>query len=84
MALQKPVVATEGGGTNEIVIDEITGFLVPAYDTVMLAQKILVLVKDSDLREAMGENGLQRVNTTFSIDKMCARFYQLYEDVLQR
>ncbi len=57
MALGKPVIATDGGGTKEIVDDGVTGFLIGQSDPVQLASKIEMLLNDQGLRTEMGEKG---------------------------
>lgn len=83
MALEKPVVATEGGGTNEIVLDQLTGFLVPAYDASSLSEKLLQLMENPEMRKKFGKMGFQRIQDFFSIDKMCAQFYSLYDEMIE-
>ena len=61
MALGKPVVATSGGGTNEIVLDNKTGFLIKPSDPDELAKKLEILLNDSDLRTKMGLAGKERI-----------------------
>jgi glycosyltransferase involved in cell wall biosynthesis len=70
MAMSKPVVATDGGGTCEIVKEGETGFLVNALDSTVLAKKIETLLNNDELREKMGIAGEQRVRKDFSIDNM--------------
>lgn len=45
MALGKPVIATDGGGIKELIIDRETGFLIPPKSPMVLAEKIIVLLK---------------------------------------
>jgi len=66
MASEKPVVATNHGGAPEMVINNVTGLLVPWDDAEMTAKAILPLLTDSDLRREMGMNGRQRVLKEFS------------------
>jgi L-malate glycosyltransferase len=49
-----PVVATRVGGVPEVCVDQKTGFLVPPGDPEALAEKIITLAKDSELRKQMG------------------------------
>src|SRR5262249_61588037 len=49
MALRKPVVATDGGGTRELVVDGETGFLVPPENPDALAAKIEYLLDNPDV-----------------------------------
>jgi glycosyltransferase involved in cell wall biosynthesis len=79
MALGKPVVATDVGGTPEIVIDGVTGFLVAHKDLVQLAAKILHLLDNPDQAQEMGEQGKRRVAEVFAIEKMVAGYMELYE-----
>lgn len=83
MALQKPVIATEGGGTNEIVVDGKTGFLIPPFNPGILAERMRELIRNPAMRTTMGRNGADRIRDAFSIEKMCTRFYSLYDEVLQ-
>ncbi|NVO20128.1 MAG: glycosyltransferase [Bacteroidetes bacterium] len=79
MALGKPVIATSGGGTVEIVQDKVTGFLVPESDPEALASGIEQLMNDPKLRENMGTAGKTRVEEEFSIHKMAERFLTIYK-----
>ncbi len=78
MALGKPVVATLGGGTNEIVMHNETGFLVPAANPMALAEKIELLLLDKTLRLTMGNAGKNRVREHFSIQKMVSGYLNIY------
>jgi glycosyltransferase involved in cell wall biosynthesis len=60
MSYGLPVVATDTGGTAELVLPE-TGWLVPPEDPVALAGALEVLLQDAGLREEMGHRGRQRV-----------------------
>ncbi len=69
MAAGKPVIATAHGGSLEIVEDEVTGYLVPLNRPDVLAEKILTLAKDQDLRNRMGEAGRRRVEERFTVEQ---------------
>lgn len=83
MALAKPVVASFGGGTNEIVVDNKTGFLVKQSDPEDLAGKIEILLNDEDLRQKMGLAGRDRIQSVFSIGHMKDEYVSLYEMVIK-
>jgi len=68
MASSKPVVATRGGGTPEIVDDGITGKLVPMRNVKALAEAVSSLVSNPQERERMGCAGRKRVEELFSLD----------------
>ncbi len=82
MVLQKPVIATEGGGNNEIIMDGETGFLVPYADTVFLARKINLLLSDKKLAQQMGKAGNARIKNQFSLDRMKEDYLKIYENIL--
>lgn len=81
MALGKPVIATEGGGTKEIVIDGTTGFLVKSSDALELSDKMNILLNDNLLRSKMGDAGRERIRDHFSIDKMINQYISVYNDL---
>lgn len=82
MALRKPVIASSGGGTNEIVEDTKTGFLVSPSDPKELAEKIEILLNDAELRNKMGLAGQERIKEIFSINCMARKFISFYEMIL--
>ena len=82
MALGKPVIATSGGGTNEIIEDEKTGFLIDAFDSIKLEAKIRLLSDDTGLRSIMGLAGKERVKNFFSIDMMTDKYLSVYNRIL--
>lgn len=84
MALGKPVIATSGGGTNEIVENGKTGFLVKVSSPGDLALKIENLLEDENLRSTMGVAGKERIENVFSIEKMLNSYTSLYQDVLSK
>lgn len=84
MALCKPVVATDCGGNAEVVRHGETGFLVPVRSPEALAAQILELLRHPDRARQMGQAGRQRVASEFSLEKIVAKYEQLYGDLLCR
>ena len=66
MACGKPVVSTNQGGPSETIVDGETGFLVSPNDPAALASRVIQLLRDPTLREAMGAAGRARVEQHFS------------------
>src|SRR5207244_136877 len=60
MAVGLPVVGSDVPGIREIVVDGVTGFLVPAGNATALAARLEQLLSDTSLRQAMGEAGRAR------------------------
>lgn len=81
MAMEKPVIATNGGGTSEIVLDNETGFLVGPSDPVELAGKMEILLNDAHLRTRMGTAGKQRIYDVFLINEMVKRYVAVYKNL---
>ena len=79
MAIGKPVVATFCPGTKELVVDRVTGFLVPVRSPEIMAEKILKLLKNDDLAVKMGMEGRARIQSLFSINQMLNNYIALYE-----
>ena len=82
MALGKPVIATDGGGTNEILENNKTGFLIDPSDPEMLLEKMELLLNNAALRDTMGMTGKKRIQDHFSIDKMVRDYILYYNSLL--
>lgn len=82
MALGKAVVATRAGGPTEIVAEGETGLLVPPANPSSLAGALRRLLRDPDLRKAMGEMGAQRFHERFTADHMAQGTLEVYRRVL--
>ena len=82
MALAKPIVATNGGGVPEIVIDNVTGLLVPMGDTTAMAHAICEVLADPSRAHRMGLRGRDRVHDHFSIESTALQVEAVYRQVL--
>jgi len=82
MALGKPVIASHGGGTNEIIEDTHTGFLIKPSNPKELVEKIEILLNDAELRNKMGIAGQERIKKIFTIDSMTDKYINFYEMIL--
>jgi glycogen(starch) synthase len=74
-----PVIGTTVGGIPEIVEHEKTGLLVDATQPSQLAQAMITLLRNDDLRHRLGEAGRRRVESSFNVDRMARQSVQLYE-----
>ncbi len=74
----KPVVATNVGGVKDTFINEETGFLVPAHDAGAFTNKLMLLIKDDNLRATMGIKAAAFATKNFSKTKEIDSFRQLY------
>ncbi len=81
MACGKPIVATTAGGMPEVVADGATGLLVPPRDHQSMAEAIVKLLTNPELRARMGGAGLARVRTKFSAERMVQDTLDVYRRV---
>lgn len=84
MAASLPVVATRVGGNPEVVIDQVTGLLVPPEAPEALAEAMLKLVREADLARRMGSRGRTRAQEEFDIRRVVGRYEALYLSLLAK
>lgn len=82
MASAKPLVATNTGGTPEIVVDNETGILIPPKNTKALTAALTKLLNDKNLTWEMGRKGRERVEKYFTIEEHVRKTEAVYEEVL--
>lgn len=78
MAMRCPVVATDIGGVNEIVVHESSGLLVRSHDPEAMAAAIARLLASSAERKRMGKAGRAHVEQHFSAEGMLNDYSRLY------
>jgi glycosyltransferase involved in cell wall biosynthesis len=84
MAMQRPVVAVDNGGTPEVVEHGRAGLLSKYQDVEALAANIVTLLGDRELRARMGAYGRTRVLDYFNAKRMASDAGAAYETVLGR
>lgn len=78
MACARPVVATDVGGTAEVVEDGVTGILVPPQDPEALFRAFDRLVSDMELARQMGAAGRRKALAEFSLARSAEELAELY------
>ncbi|MFH0796693.1 MAG: glycosyltransferase family 4 protein [Candidatus Omnitrophota bacterium] len=73
-----PVVASDVDGTKEVVIDGITGYLVPPKDTPALSSAILSSLRNPEKSRIMAQTGQKFIRENFTVEKMTARIEEIY------
>ncbi len=82
-SMQKTIIASNIGGSNETIIDEKTGFLFDAGDSKSLSKKILrVLSMDENLLKTIGNEGRKNIIKKFNVEKMCFSTYSEYRKLI--
>lgn len=79
MGAKTAVVATEVGGTAEVVEHGKTGFLVPPGDSRELSKSLRRILEDEPLRTSMEIHGLQKVREQFTFEAQSAAYWKLVE-----
>jgi glycosyltransferase involved in cell wall biosynthesis len=83
MASGTAIVATDSGGTPEMVRNEREGLLVPPRDCTALTAAIRRLASDPALRAALGRAGVARARDRYSIDSCMRELLAVYETALR-
>ena len=82
-SMEKPIIASDIGGSNETIIDEKTSFLFESNNAKSLSKKILkVLSMDETLLQSIGKEGRKNIIQKFNVEKMCFSTYSEYKRIL--
>jgi len=79
-----PVVASNVGGLSEVVVDNRTGFLVPPADSEAIAEKLDLLIEDSELRKKLGREARRFVEDRYEWESNASSMERIYHRVLKR
>ncbi len=79
-----PMVASAVGGVPEMVLDGETSFLVPKEDPAALAERVLTLLGDRDLRTRMGERGQSFISEKLSLKRQVEEFERCLQSLIRR
>lgn len=82
MSTSRPVIASAHGGPLETVIDGETGYLVPVADPTPLADAMVRLASNADLRAQLGARARARILASFGFQAHMAAFQNLYAALL--
>ena len=69
MAVGTPIVAVAGGGSTDLVENEINGLLVPPHNPKQLADALARLLCDDALRSTLGRRGFDKVRSQYSFER---------------
>ncbi|SEA89255.1 Glycosyltransferase involved in cell wall bisynthesis [Flavobacterium gillisiae] len=82
MALQKPVVNTNIGWAQELMIDEKSGYLVHPQDHILFANRIIHLLEDKEFGLKMGKEARSHVEQFFDIEKIVNENRAFYKSII--
>lgn len=80
----KPVVATDVGGTRNVVDDSVSGFVVAPDSEDEMTQKTLSLLRSDSMRKTFGNSGRELVRSKYHYERLIKDMTQLYETLLGR
>ena len=84
-ATELPIVATDVGGNREVVLDGITGFLLPPRNSEALAEAMLRMMNlPEEKRREVGKAARKHVEENFSLDHVVDLWEALYKELLER
>jgi glycosyltransferase involved in cell wall biosynthesis len=83
MASGTAVVATETDGAREIIQPRETGFMVPISDVDKLAEAVMLLLNDKNLRARLGTAAQQDASIRFSLERMIGETEEIYRAEIQ-
>ena len=82
-SMEKPIIASNIGGSNETIIDGKTGFLFESNNSKSLSKKILkMLSMDEASLQSIGKEGRKNIIQKFNVEKMCFSTYSEYKRIL--
>ncbi len=82
MAFKKPVIATMGGGTSELIVDNRNGILIPQKSPNDLIVALEYLINNEKIRLDYGVNAYHHLKSEFSLEKMTNKFVELYDSIV--
>lgn len=69
MSMELPVISTDVGGIDKVVLDGKTGYIVPVDDEEVFAERLQRLISSESLRKELGHNGRRKVEAEFNIER---------------
>ena len=82
-SMEKPIIASDIGGSNETIIDNVTGFLFQSGNAEALSKKIVEVIQlDESRLKSIGIEGRKNVLNKFNVEKMCFSTYSEYKKLL--
>lgn len=84
MAAGVPVIATNGGGTPEIIIDKENGYMVEPNDYKTTYDLLINLLEDNTLRSQMGHSAINQIKSNFLLSRMTEKYIDVYNQLMKK
>jgi glycosyltransferase involved in cell wall biosynthesis len=82
MAAELACIASATGGMDEVIVDRVTGILVPPDDVSALAKMLVILLDNAALRQQLGQQARAFVEANYSIDAFIQKTKEIYEQAV--
>jgi glycosyltransferase involved in cell wall biosynthesis len=82
MAVGLPIVTTDVGESRHVIEEGRSGRIVRPQNPEEMAKALAMLVEQKELRQKMGRSAKQDFVDKFTVDKMIARYQEVYEGLL--
>jgi len=84
MACGLPVIATDSGGTREVILDGVNGVLIPSGNSSLtIAKAIVSIASNRSIYNTMSSNNINLIGRAFSIERMVYSYLSVYESLLR-
>ena len=80
MSMKVPVITTDVGACNQIIINYKNGIIVPRKDSIKISQAVINVLDDSHLRNKIGSNAYKFASEFFSLDKIVKQYIDFYNN----
>jgi glycosyltransferase involved in cell wall biosynthesis len=84
MAYGVPPIVTDSGGSPELVVDGVSGIVVPVNDSKAIAAAVERLYRDAELRASLGRAARERIATNFRSEDTIEKTIALYQSLLSK
>lgn len=82
MRARMPIIASDVGGVNELVQDEVNGFLIPRGNISELVDKLKYILEHKELIKSMGEASRKIYEEEYTADRMNQKILSVYNEVI--
>lgn len=84
MLMSKPIIATNTGGIQEVINEGKNGFLIAPRNMALMSGKLVELLKNTELRETVGKNARDYLNSNFQLQRMINSNQNLYDELIKK
>ena len=84
MAAGVPVIATDGGGTPEIISSGVDGYVIPPFDAAKGTECLCALIEDKALLTQMSQAAVEKIKTQFSLTKIVDEYIAIYDKIAKK